>query len=195
MNMTAYITAALLLFPCLTLSQEISPAENMRSSEAYLFTLSQFNEPHIYPLSNPKVEIYRIFVSPTFSHALSIRIVKQDKEYFLIAKYLSGQVGYDWGKLKGEKKRRIKEKEWQKLLDLLKEASFWQLPSNEKEPEPNEKGEETICLDNTNWYLEGVKDGKYHVVDRYCPESQGFKAIGLYMVKISKLGVKESDLH
>jgi hypothetical protein len=106
-----------------------------------------------------------------------------------------GQVDYNLGKLKGEKRRHITEKEWLKLLSLLNQASFWQLPSKDRAWEPNERGEVAICLDNTDWYLEGVKGSKYHVVDRYCPESQSFKAIGLYMVDLSKLGIKESDLH
>jgi hypothetical protein len=195
MRMRFYIIAALLLLPCISLSQEISPAEKLRASKEYQNTLSLFNEPQIYPSANPNIEVYRIFISPIFSHALSIRIEKQGEDYLLVAKYLSGQVGYDWGKLKGEKKRRITEKEWLKLISLLNQASFWILPSKDTAWEPKGKGEVAICLDDTDWYLEGVQDGKYHVVDRYCPESQDFKAIGLYMVKLSKLSVKESELH
>ena len=195
MKIRIYTVALLLLFPAMCLSQETSPAEKLRTSKEYLYTLSRFSEPQIYPASNPNVEVYRIFVAPTFSHALSIRVERDGSSYVLVAKYLSGQVGYDWGTLKGEKKRRLKQKEWQKLLDLINQASFWTLPSEDKEPEPNEKGEEIICLDNTHWHLEGVSGGKYHFVERYCPESQSFKAIGLYMVKLSKLGIKESDLH
>ncbi len=195
MRIRFHTVALLFLFPAMCFSQEISPAERLRMSKEYQYTLSRFNEPQIYPLAHPNSEVYRIFVSPTFSHALSIRVERNGKEYFLVAKYLSGQVGYDWGTLKGKKKRHLKEKEWQKLVSLLNQASFWTLPSKDKEPEPNEKGEETICLDNTDWYLEGVRGGKYQVVNRYCPESQSFKAMGLYMVKLSKLGIKESALH
>jgi hypothetical protein len=188
------ILAALLLLPTAGFSQE-SPAKELSKDERYQNTLTLFREPRIFPPVTPEAEVYRIFVSPTFSHALSIRVERNGKDYVLVAKYLSGQVGYGWGTLKGEKRRRLSEKEWRKLIGLSEAASFWSLPSEEKEPEPNERGEVTICLDNTGWYLEGVKDGKYHVVDRYCPDSQSFKAIGLYMVKLSKLGVKESDLH
>jgi hypothetical protein len=195
MRIRLSILVALLMLPAASLSQEISPAEKLRPDERYQNTLALFKEPQIFPASSPDAEVYRIFISPTFSHALSIRVERAGKDYVLVAKYLSGQVGYDWGTLKGEKKRRLSEKEWRKLLGLLESASFWSLLPEEKEPEPNEKGEVTICLDNTGWYLEGVKDGKYHVVDRYCPELQSFKAIGLYMVKLSKLGVKEADLH
>ena len=185
----------LILFPTISLSQEISPAEKLRTSKEYQNTLSLFREPQIFPASNSDVETYRIFIAPTFYPALSIRVERNGKDYVLVAKYLSGQVGYDWGKLKGEKKRRVTEKEWQKLLDLLNEASFWTLPYIDKESEPNEKGQARICIDDTDWLLEGVSGGKYHVVDRYCPESKSYKAIGLYIVKLSKLGIDVRTLH
>jgi hypothetical protein len=195
MKIRFYGAVLLLLVPASYPPQEISPVDKLRMSTEYQYTLSRFNEPQIYPAANPNSEIYRLFVSPTFSHALSIRVERNGNDRILVGKYLSGQVGYDWGKLKGQKKRRLTEKEWQELLDLLNQASFWTLAPKDKEAEPNKKGEVTICLDNTDWYLEGVRGGKYHVVDRYCPESQSFKAIGLYLVKLSKLGVKQSDLH
>jgi hypothetical protein len=112
-----------------------------------------------------------------------------------VAKWLSGQVGYDWGTLKGQKTRHRTEREWQKLLQLLDRATFWTLPYEDKEPEPNAKGELTICLDDTDWFLEGVSSGKYHVVDRYCPEANSFKAVGLYMVRLARLGIDLLLLH
>jgi len=195
MKISVFLTAVLISLASAIFSQEISPAEKMRTGKHYLYRLSQFNEAQIFPASSSSIEIYRIFVDPTFEHALSIRIEKEGKDHVLVAKYLSGQVGYDWGELKGEKKRRVKEKEWRKLLHLIDKASFWTLEPEEKESQPNEKGEVMICLDNTQWYLEGVKDGKYHVVDRYCPDPGAFKAIGLYMVKLSNLGIKKAALH
>jgi hypothetical protein len=195
MRLKPYTIILLLLLPVASLSQEIIPAEKLRASKEYQNTLPLFKEPQIFPAPNPKVEIYRIFISPTFYHALSIRVERDGEGYSLVAKYLSGEVGYDWGRLKGEKKRRLNEKEWWKLVDLINRASFWTLPSKDKESEPSEKGEATICLDGTGWYLEGVSGGKYQVVDRYCPESREFKAIGLYMVKLSKLGIDERTLH
>jgi hypothetical protein len=98
------------------------------------------------------------------------------------------------GTLKNEKRRRLSEREWQTLLNIINESSFWSLPIEEKESEPNAKGEMTICLDSTSWTLEGVNNGKYHVVYRYCPELKGIKTVGLYMVKLTKWNIKESDL-
>ncbi len=92
------------------------------------------------------------------------------------------------GTLKKEKKRHLSEIEWQTLLTLLNQASFWTLPSNDEKYEENEKGEVTICLDGATWFLEGVSLGRYHAVNRYCPESKSFEVVGLYMVKLSRLG-------
>jgi hypothetical protein len=186
--------AVLILLPALGFSQEANPAEKFRSDKRYVDTLSVFRESQIASTSNPSAEIYRIFIIPTFYHPLSIRIEKLGNDYFLVAKRLSGQGGYGWGTLKEEKRRRLSEREWQTLLNLLSEASFLTLPTADKEFEPNEKGEVTLCLDSTSWILEGVSGGKYHVVDRYCPARKGVKEVGLYMVKLTKWGIKESDL-
>jgi hypothetical protein len=182
--------AVFLLWGCAVFSQEISPAEAMRASEGYQKTLAVFKEPSIFPASSQDAEVYRVFIYPTFYHALSIRVEKSGKRYTLVVKYLSGKVGYGEGTLKGEKRRRLTEKEWRNFIELLNQASFWSLPAEEEEPEPNEKGETLICLDGTSWYLEGVREGKYHAVQRYCPGSPSVAAVGAYMAKLSKLGAK-----
>ena len=46
------------------------------------------------------------------------------------------------------------------------------MPYAEKEREPNQKGELTVCLDGSEWVLEGVKNGKFHAVDRYCQRTR-----------------------
>src|SRR4051794_32275028 len=107
MRISFYIFMALLLMPLVSLSQEISPSEKLRTSKEYQSTLDLFKEPQIFPPATPDAEVYRIFISPTFSHALSIRVEKNGKGYFLVAKYLSGQVGYGQGTLKGEKTRHL----------------------------------------------------------------------------------------
>jgi len=194
MRMRFLLIAVLILLPEMSFSQELSSAEKFRTTKEFLSVLSVFKESPIIATPNQNVEIYRIFIAPTFYHPLFIRVEKNGNDYFLIAKRLSGQGGYSWGTLKKEKKRRLSESEWKTLLNLINEASFWVLPIEEKESGPNEKGEETICLDSTSWTLEGMNAGKYHVVYRYCPELKGVKTVGLYMVKLTKWGIKESDL-
>ena len=196
MRKKLYLIAILIFLPAASLSQVTSPAEEYRSGKEYRNTLSVFREFPIAPATNPEAEIYRIFIVPTFYHALSIRVEKSGSGYLLVAKRLSGQGDYGWGTLKDEKKRRLSEREWQTFLNLLNETSFWSMPAGQdREFEPPEGVEAAICcMDSTSWILEGMRRGKYHVVDRYCPELKGVKEIGLHMVKLTKWKIKESDL-
>ncbi len=42
-------------------------------------------------------------------------------------------------------------------------------------------------LDGVSFLLEGRKDGKYHVVDRWGPEDENFLELCGYLVEITKL--------
>jgi hypothetical protein len=183
----------LLLVPTFAYTQATNPAEALRAQKRYRNTLTIFKERQIFPAPSNS-EVYRVFIVPTFRHPISIRIEKTRAGYFLFAKGLSGQGGYEWGRLNRRTQRRLNQTEWQGLVDVLDAASFWTLPSNDEEPKPDEKGAVTVCLDGTSWYLEGAKGRAYQAVDRYCPASKNFKAVGLYMLKLSRLGIPESDV-
>ena len=177
------------------LAQGESVRQKLLSSPGTIKVSKLFREVPVLPTDDPKAEIYRITFIPTFYNPIKIRVEKHNDDYILIAKRLSGQGGYDAGTLQSEKRRKLRQHEWNRLLDLLKEAGFWELPYVEKESGPNAKGEETICLDGSEWVIEGVRNGQYHAVNRYCPEVKSFEAIGLYLVKLSGLRVKERELY
>lgn len=177
------------------LAQEESVRQRLLSSPGNIKISKLFKEDAVLPVDDADAEIYRITFMPTFYHPIKIRVEKHKNDYFLIAKQLSGQGGYDAGKLKTEKRRRLRPQEWRRLLALLKAAKFWELPYLEKEPAPNEKGETTVCVDGAEWLIEGVSNAQYHAVDRYCPEVKSFEAIGLYLVKLSGLRVKARELY
>lgn len=191
---TILIFAVLLLLSGFCYSQGTKPAETSVAGKQYRKTLGIFHEPQIVPASPSRVEAYRVFIVPTFRNPISIRVEKTAAGYFVMGKRLSGQGGYKWGHLDRQTRRRVSQREWQELLDLLTAASFWSMPTQDEEYKPNEKGEVTICLDGTDWYLEGLKGGTYQAMARYCPESKAFKAVGIYMLKLSKLGIPASDV-
>ncbi|MBK8466725.1 MAG: hypothetical protein IPL32_12925 [Chloracidobacterium sp.] len=177
------------------LAQEETPRQSVLSSSGNIKVSKLFGEDPVLPVEDSNTEIYRITFIPTFHNPIKIRVEKHKNNYVLIAKRLSGQGGYDAGELKVEKKRTLGRKEWDRLLDLLRKASFWELPYLEKKQEPNEKGEVTICLDGSEWVIEGSRNGQYHVVNRYCPEVKSFQAVGLYLAKLSRLGVDKRELY
>jgi hypothetical protein len=172
----------------LALSQD-DASERVRTETKYKNTLAVFREPQIVPRTTNDSVAYRLLVTATFYHPVLIRIEKAGARQVLRAKWLSGQVGYDWGNFKGEKTVNLTQEQWRTLNRLLEQASFWTLPYEQAEPQPNEKGEATVCLDGVDWFLEGSALGKYHVVDRYCPDEGAFKTAGMYMVKLARLNI------
>jgi len=66
------------------------------------------------------------------------------------------------------------------LFETLADIGFWTLPSEVERP-PNE-----VVLDGTEWSIEGVKDGKCHVVTRYSsPRTELFQT--QFLAKVAKL--------
>ena len=43
--------------------------------------------------------------------------------------------------------------------------------------------------------IEGVKKGKYHMVDRWCPEEGAFREAALLLIKLSRLKIDEIYLN
>src|SRR5205085_12584971 len=119
MNMRLLTIAILILLPVRGLSQELNSAEKFRSTKEFQNVLSVFKETQIPSDASRDVTIYRVIIAPTFYHPLSIRIEKRGGEYSLTAKRLSGQGGYRWGTLQKEKRRKLREREWQTFLNLL----------------------------------------------------------------------------
>ena len=176
-------------------AQDSGVRASLFSSKGNIKVSKLFNETPVLPINDRRAEIYRITIIPTFYNPIKVRVEKHKAHYFLVAKRLSGQGGYNAGKLKTTKTRRLKPVEWEHLLDLIRKADFWEMAYLDKEPEPNEKGEVTICLDGSEWVLEGVKNGAFHAVNRYCPDVKGFVAVGLYLVKLSGLRVRHFELY
>ena len=149
--------------------------------------VERFREP--IDLANSQTEVYRVGISPTFENPVLFRIAKDYNGVVLISKRISGQGGYDPGRLKQQKTRKLSNEEWNQFLKLLEAASFWNLPTDLVNS-PDQKGQMTICLDGTDWLIEGHRNNKYHGVVRYCPESTEFMAVGRYLLNISGLKLK-----
>lgn len=169
--------------------------EQLLQSKGNIKVSKLFKETAVLPTDELEAELYRMTFIPTFFNPVKIRVERRGEEYVLVAKRLSGQGGFEVGRLKDEKRRRLTPEEWNGLLALINKFGFWNVPFPEKKQEPNEKGELTICLDGSEWTLEGVKNGKFHAVNRYCPNEKAFEEIGQFMAKISGLKIKQRELY
>jgi hypothetical protein len=145
--------------------------------------LEALNEPVLSSIAEHD-ETYRFLWLRSFHHPITIRIWRTGDEKNMVFKELDGHGG-DWpGKMIAHQARRITTDEWNKFINLIQEASYWQLPA---------VGEDS-GLDGANWILEGKKDGQYHLVDLWSLGSSGnYREACLYLLKLS--GQKPQEIY
>lgn len=105
-------------------------------------------------------EWYRFVWAPTFFRPIFLRVdIGPDGTATRLSYTWSGSGGYEWGK-PARKLRKLTFEEQTDLFATLADIGFWGLPAQVDNPR-------TVVVDGTEWLIEGVKDGKCHVVTRY----------------------------
>ena len=69
---------------------------------------------------------------------------------------------------------------------LVRASNFWELPTHNAE-----KG----GFDGSQWILEGVKDQKYQIVDRWTPTNGKYREACLYLLNLSRLKVDPKHVY
>lgn len=120
--------------------------------------LTAMDEPSLW-LGDHKTETYRVLWLRTFHAPFVFRVtVRPDGTSELTTKKTDGLGGYDPGNIVTNKTTQIDRKETGTLVETLERTKFWNLPTNESA---------LGGTDGAQWIIEGVKDGKYHIVDRW----------------------------
>lgn len=156
-------------------------------NKAYSKQLSAMNEPSLLELSKKShLKIYRFLWLRTFHHPISIRLtIKGDGTGELVAKMTSGAGGYEPGVLETNNVLQITK---QKVLDFQKQIekiAFWEMKSKI----------ELGGLDGARWIIEGVKDGKYHLVDRWTSQTKAIHEAVLMLLHLSKFEINKSEIY
>jgi len=170
-------------FPPKVLAQD-QPGNQFRTNW-YSKHLRAMKEEPLYSADDASRESYRFLWLRTFHHPVAVRIWKCGSVRFISVKELDGAGGYEPGKLKLERKRELTSDEWHEFLRRLADACYWQLPTREDD----------FGFDGAQWIFEGVREGRYHVVDRWTPQSGGYRELCLYALQLSGLKVDTSELY
>ncbi len=149
----------------------------------YSEQLFAMREPVIFSDSS-QTEIYRFLWLRTFHNPISIRIEKQQNIYLLTWKLCNGAGGYEPGQLTIAKQKQIDSESWENFKTLLSQIDFWDMDTEEKE---------IMGLDGSQWILEGKKDSKYHVVDRWTPRGGGYYQCCDFLIGLTDLTLKDND--
>jgi hypothetical protein len=138
--------------------------------------LKSLHEPSLWELSQKdnKAEVYRFFLLRSAEHPITVRLVMQSGRTYSRRGWGTGD-----GKPQGRKDYSLvfgRKDAVQGFANEMNKADFWNLMT-------------TTCVDESaHWIFEGVKSGKYHVVDRCSPgDADPLRQIGMLALKLSGL--------
>jgi hypothetical protein len=134
--------------------------------DRYTKYLTALREPSLSELAqkDPGAEVYRFLYLRTFDNPIAIRLIVTPAGGRLISKKTSGMGGFEPGHLILSRESKLTKESTEWFLEDLKGVDFWNIPAI-KNPEGN-----TVILDGAQWIIEGVKQGRYHFIDRTSPE-------------------------
>lgn len=151
-------------------------------NEWYGKHLRAMSEPALWKESKSGAESYRFLWLRTFDHPIAVRVEQTGSTATLFLKELNGAGGYDPGQLIATKSVVINPEEWCAFIKKLERANYWNSPLHQ----------DGDGLDGAQWIVEGVREGRYHVVDRWSPESGAFREACTYLLELA--GVETGKL-
>jgi len=137
--------------------------------EWYSSHLRLMKEPSLFVKRGDKTQdTYRFTFLPTWGDPRCTAITRSKDKTSIRFSRLDGDGGYDPGKLVEKAQRDLKPDEIKKFLELFDAIDFAKQPTEDP----------VMGFDGSQWILERLKDGKYHIVvrwtaDAYDPKKRG----------------------
>jgi hypothetical protein len=156
----------------------------------YSNQLHALGEPSLFALAQEEeAESYRFLWLRTFHHPIAVRVdrLQSDGSWILVTKIASGAGGYSPGKLTTNTSRKLTAQDVQNLLSKFESSGFWNAPN----PVNDQTG-----TDGSQWIIEGVKAGHYHVIDRWSPKNGPARDLGLFLAfELAKLSIPKNEIY
>ncbi|MEQ1606961.1 MAG: hypothetical protein ABL999_19015 [Pyrinomonadaceae bacterium] len=144
--------------------------------------LTAMDEPSLIADRDLESEVYRFLWLRTFDHPMAIRIVRSSDVVTLTVVEMTGAGGYEPGSILLKKTKIIEGDHWCVFQKKLETADYWNLGADKR----------LSGNDGAQWVLEGVRAGRYHMVDRWSPEETNFRDACLYLLELSGVDPKTS---
>lgn len=158
-------------------------------SNWYSSQLHALQEPSLFQLAkSPSAESYRFLWLRSFNHPVAIRLdPKPDGTSVLTTKVADGAGGFRPGTLSENSSRLLTREQTQAFLSRVDKLGFWKAPN----PVNDQRG-----TDGSQWIIEGVKGGQYHVVDRWTPGEGVVRELGLMLVfDLAKMDIPKNEIY
>ena len=150
--------------------------------------LAAMAEPVLTRIDERPAEAYRFLWLRTFHHPVVLRLQDVGGEKTLVVKQTNGAGGYRPGELVVDRTIRVGAEEWNTFQSLLDAAGYWRAAETDRDE---------MGGDGAQWVLEAVRDGRYHIVERWSPderysseENLNFRDACLYLLKLSGLAIE-----
>jgi hypothetical protein len=155
----------------------------------YSTQLAALKEPSLFALAkNREAESYRFLWLPTFHHPIVVRVgLQADGSWILVTKVASGAGGYSPGTLTTNASRQLTVEEVQRFRSKVENGGFWNAPN----PINDQTG-----TDGSQWIVEGVKAGHYHVIDRWTPKNGPACDLGRFLAfDLGRLNIPKDEIY
>ena len=159
-------------------------------SNWYSKHLKALDEPSLFQKSKgSSAESYRFVWLRTFHHPIIVRVdIQTDGGATLTTKVSDGAGGYEPGKLVENTSRPLTQRQTEQFVATIQRLQFWELHTHENP--------ETVGCDGAQWIIEGMKDGKYHVVDRWTPAKGAVHDLGLaFVLGLAQMRIPKDELY
>ena len=109
------------------------------------------------------------------------------KRSFYLQQEMAEAGGYEPGSVRKFKTKKINASQYAKLKQLLTEIDFWRMSTVDSS--------DVIGLDGAQWIVEVNENKKYHVVDRWSPDTGKFKELCMLLLELSGFKFKKIEIY
>jgi hypothetical protein len=186
-NIENHLDSSSLYFPLKRSKQELNDSLflDMYSNKWYSLLLKNCDEPVLYNYKG-EGEIYRFIWLRSFDFPVIVRLQKEGLNITVTTKVLKERYDEYPDEVEVNTSKTFNFFKWMNFKSGISTANFWNLDSKDGSPQDN---------DGAMWILEGIKDGKYHVVERQSAGHSNFGKACLYLIKFSNLNITEDKIY
>jgi hypothetical protein len=153
-------------------------------SDADLF-VRQWYSSHLAAMEEPSLscgtledaETYRFLWLRSFHNPVAVRVFRRGDDYGLQAVVLDGTGGNEPGKVSRRVTKELSGDQVRAVVVQLVEMRFWRMRADTFNG----------GLDGAQWIVEGRRDGRYNVVDRWSGTDAGVEAVGKHFLDLAGL--------
>jgi len=168
-----------LFFPPLLFSD--IEAMDQQIQGLYSQHLLSMGEPSLWAMSEDEdKQAYRFLWLRTFHYPISIRLeIDEEGMGNLTTRITDGAGGFRPGKVIFDETLFMAQEKIKWFLTELDAVDFWHHPI------------QVGGIDGAEWILEGVKDGKYHLMSQWSPKEGPFRETMLLLTQFAHIYVEE----